>query len=224
MKRFFKNPSRKVFRLIQLATIAVSLICMAAPVNAQQNLSLEQAILRSLDNNFQVRIFEQYYESAKLNNRWGTVGRYPSVSIGLSSINRFDDAASLQNPDVRTELYTNRLTPYVNVNWLLFNGFSVKMNKDKLELLETYSAGNSALVVENTVQAIMLGYYYALLEQERLKVLAEVKKLSGDRYNYEMIRKEIGSAVTFEVLQAKNSYLSDSTNYLLSIFLICLLP
>ncbi len=215
MKRFFKNPSRKVFRLIQLATIAVSLLCMAAPVNAQQNLSLEQAILRSLDNNFQVRIFEQYYESAKLNNRWGTVGRYPSVSIGLSSINRFDDAASLQNPDVRTELYTNRLTPYVNVNWLLFNGFSVKMNKDKLELLETYSAGNSALVVENTVQAIMLGYYYALLEQERLKVLAEVKKLSGDRYNYEMIRKEIGSAVTFEVLQAKNSYLSDSTNYLL---------
>jgi len=30
-----------------------------------------------------------------------------------------------------------------------------------------------------------------------------------------MIRKDIGSAVTFEVLQAKNSFLSDSTNYLL---------
>jgi len=121
----------------------------------------------------------------------------------------------VQNPDERNELYTNRLSPYVNVNWLLFNGFSVKINKEKLDLLENYSAGNSALVVENTVQAIILGYYNALLQQERLKVLAEVKKLSGDRYAYETVRREIGSAVTFEVLQAKNSYLSDSTNYLL---------
>jgi outer membrane protein TolC len=42
-----------------------------------------------------------------------------------------------------------------------------------------------------------------------------VKELSGDRYEYEMMRKELGSAVTFEVLQAKNSYYSDSTNHLL---------
>jgi len=184
-------------------------------VVAQQELSLETAVIKGLENNFQVRIFEEYYKSAQLNNTWGTVGRYPSISLGVNSINRFDDSPSQQNPDDRSELYTNRLTPYVNVNWILFNGFSVKMNKEKLDLLERYSAGNSVLVVENTVQSIILGYYLALLEQERLKVLAEVKDLSGDRYKYEMIRKDIGSAVTFEVLQAKNSFLSDSTNYLL---------
>jgi len=182
---------------------------------AQQKLSLEKAILVGLENNFQVQIFEEYYKSAQLNNNWGTVGRYPSISLGLNSVNRFDDSPSQQNPDNRVDLYTNRLTPYINVNWTLFNGFSVKMNKENLELLERYSAGNSALVVENTVQSIILGYYLALLEQERLKVLAVVKDLSGDRYKYEMIRQEIGSAVTFEVLQAKNSFLSDSTNYLL---------
>jgi outer membrane protein TolC len=184
-------------------------------VVAQQELSLETAVIKGLENNFQVRIFEEYYKSAQLNNTWGTVGRYPSISLGVNSINRFDDSPSQQNPDDRSELYTNRITPYVNVNWILFNGFSVKMNKEKLDLLERYSAGNSVLVVENTVQSIILGYYLALLEQERLKVLAEVKDLSGDRYKYEMIRKDIGSAVTFEVLQAKNSFLSDSTNYLL---------
>ena len=184
-------------------------------VQGQQELSLETAILKGLENNFQVRISDEYYKSAQLNNSWGTVGRYPSITLGVNSINRFDNTPSVQNPDDRSDLYTNRLTPYVNVNWILFNGFSVKMNKEKLELLERYSAGNSALVVENTVQSIILGYYLALLEQERLKVLKEVKDLSGDRYEYEMIRKDIGSAVTFEVLQAKNSFLSDSTNYLL---------
>jgi len=101
------------------------------------------------------------------------------------------------------------------MQWLLFDGFSVTMNKQKLDLLENYSLGYSAIVVENTVQSIILGYYLALLEEERLKVLESVKGLSGDRYNYEMMRKDLGSSVTFDVLQAKNSYLSDSTNYLL---------
>lgn len=182
---------------------------------AQEPLTLENAVLRGLENNFQVRVSDENYQAAKITNSWGTVGRYPSISLGLSSVNRFDNAPSTQNPDDRSKLYTNRLSPFVNLNWILFNGFSVKMNKEKLELLETFSEGNSALVVENTVQSIILGYYLVLLEQQRLKVLKEVKDLSGDRYEYEMIRKEIGSAVTFEVLQAKNSFLSDSTRYLL---------
>ncbi len=198
-----------------IVLIFLSGILTVNNAKAQQELSLETAILKGLENNFQVRIFGEYYKSAQLNNSWGTVGRYPSITLGVNSINRFDNTPSTQNPDNRSELYTNRLSPYVNVNWILFNGFSVKMGKEKLDLLENYSAGNSALVVENTVQSIILGYYLALLEQERLKVLKEVKDLSGDRYEYEMIRKDIGSAVTFEVLQAKNSFLSDSTNYLL---------
>ena len=115
----------------------------------------------------------------------------------------------------RAGQYSNSLTPYANLQWLLFDGLSVSMNKQKLGLLEEYSLGYSTIVVENTIQSIILGYYLALLEEERLKVLESVKGLSGDRYNYEMIRKDLGSAVTFDVLQAKNSYFSDSTNYLL---------
>jgi outer membrane protein len=89
------------------------------------------------------------------------------------------------------------------------------MNKQKLDMLEQYASGYSTIVVENTLQAIILGYYNALLEKERLNILREVKDLSGDRYAYVMMRKELGSSVTFDVLQAKNSFLSDSTNYLL---------
>jgi len=154
-----------------IAFIAVAVFSGFQGSMAQQPLSLETAIFKGLENNFQVRIFEEYYKSAELANAWGTVGRYPSISIGVSSINRFDDSPSTQNADERSSLYTNRLSPFVNVNWVLFNGFSVKMNKDKLDLLERYSSGNSALVVENTIQSIILGYYLVLLEHERLKVL-----------------------------------------------------
>lgn len=194
------------------------LLFLGITLMAQQPLTMEDAILKGLENNFQIRISEQEYNIAKLNNTLGAAGRWPSINIGVSSINRYDNTPSFDTTSmsyVRGDQYTNSLTPNVELRWLLFDGFFVSISKQKLDLLEQYSFGFSTIVVENTLQAIILGYYYALLEQERLKVLGGVKALSGDRYNYEMLRKEIGTAVTFEVLQAKNSFLSDSTNYLL---------
>ncbi len=61
----------------------------------------------------------------------------------------------------------------------------------------------------------MLGYYKTILEKEKLTVLTELKQLSGDRYAYILRKQEIGSAVTFDVLQAKNAFLSDSATFLL---------
>jgi len=194
------------------------LVPLSTIMQAQQPLTLADAIAKGLENNFQIRISEQNYNIAALTNSQGTVGRWPSISLGLSSINRYDNTPVLDSTTftfTREDQYSNSLTPYVNVQWLLFDGLSVTMNKQKLDLLEQYSAGYSTIVIENTLQATILGYYYALLEQERLRVLNEVKDLSGDRYNYEMMRKKLGSSVTFDVLQAKNSFLSDSTNYLL---------
>jgi outer membrane protein TolC len=208
--KYFSNTLKILFIA---ALLLISIVSMA-----QQPLTLEDAILKGLDNNFQIRISEQEYNITKLNNTQGAAGRWPSINVGINSINRYDNTPSYDTASmgyVRGDQYTNSLTPYVELQWLLFDGFFVSINKQKLDLLEQYSSGFSTIVVENTLQAIILGYYYALLEQERLKVLEGVKDLSGDRYSYEMLRKEIGTAVTFEVLQAKNSFFSDSTNYLL---------
>jgi outer membrane protein TolC len=115
----------------------------------------------------------------------------------------------------RSKTITNRLSPFINLQWNLFSGFSVHMTKDKLAALEALSEGNSVIVVENTIQGIILAYYNTLLQLETLKTLDELKQLSRDRYDYVTYRKDLGAAVTYDVLQAKNAYLDDSTNYLL---------
>ena len=206
-------------RLISMKYILiVTGIVMAFSSMAQVRLTLDSAIVKGLENNFQIRIAHEQYSIAELNNRWGTVGRFPSINLGVSSVNRYDNTPTFDTTTfeyIRADQFTNTLTPFVNAQWLLFDGLAVTINKQKLDLLEQYSSGYSGIVIENTLQSIILGYYLALLEEERLKVLAEVKQLSGDRYNYENMRKDLGSSVTFDVLQAKNSYFSDSTNYLL---------
>ena len=72
----------------------------------------------------------------------------------------------------------------------------------------------SAVVIENTIQNLILAYYYVLLQDENLKVLENLLNLSKDRYDYETARYELGSAVSVNVLLAKNVWLNDKTAYL----------
>jgi len=53
------------------------------------------------------------------------------------------------------------------------------------------------------------------LEKEKLEVFSEVMQLSEDRFRRAEQSKELGTFVTFDVLQAQNAYLSDRSNYLL---------
>jgi len=58
-----------------------------------------------------------------------------------------------------------------------------------LEKLEELSSGNARFVMENTVQAIILGYYQILVQQEQLGVLVKNKTFSKERYDYVKLRK-----------------------------------
>jgi outer membrane protein len=177
-------------------------------------LTLSDAISIALENNYQISISREEAAIAKNNNSPGAAGRYPSVQFSASQVNRFNDSESNFVEGQRDELLTNSIQPAITANWTIFDGFRVNITKRNLEALEELSEGNAALVVENTIQSVILGYYNVLLENEKLLVLEEVKKLSRDRLKYVEARKDFGSATTFDVLQANDAYLSDSVNNL----------
>ncbi len=186
------------------------------PVAAQDTLqlSLAGAIGIALENNYQIRISEQELKIAQNNNTQGAAGRYPSIDFNLSQSNTFNSSEFFLQEPIRNEATSYDLTPSVALNWILFDGFRVNITKENLQTIENLTAGNAALIVENTIQSIMLAYYNVLLQSEKLDVFNKIKELSRDRYRYEETRKQFGSAVTFDVLQAKDAYLSDSVNYL----------
>lgn len=196
----------------------LGVLLMGQNLHAQpaiQDLSLADALAIGLENNYQIRISGESVRISENNNSWGAAGMWPAISIGAFQNNRYDGGDSFTNPGSRDEYYTNRIAPYVNLNWTLFRGMAVHITKDKLGALQEYSEGYATIVVENTIQGIVLSYYNALLQEELLRVSEEVKTLSRDRYNYMMFKKELGGAVTYDVLQAKNAYLDDSTTNLL---------
>lgn len=207
MKRF------KMKRLKYIVVLVITALC--APLFAAEPLSLAEALKKGLDNNFQIRIARQNVKIADNTNSWGMAGRYPTLDIGLISNNTYNDDPSTAVPGERDKYLFQLLSPSVTLRWTLFNGFAIKITKDKFAYLNEISEGGAAIVVENTVQGIVLAYYKALLEKEKLGIVEEVLKLSKDRYNYIMAKKEVGAAVTYDVLQARISQLNDTATLLL---------
>lgn len=195
-----------------LYTICLSLL-LAISTEAQEELSIEKAVAIGLENNFQIRISDKQVDIATNNNAWGKAGAYPTITLGARmGVDAFQDVD--ETPPDANETQSIGVVPTAELNWIVFNGLQVRTTKAQLADIQFQSEGNAAIVVENTLQGIILAYYLAKLNDEALQVTEEVLKLSRDRYNYVLSQKEYGSAVTFDVLQAKNNYLTDSANAL----------
>ncbi|MCF8362779.1 MAG: TolC family protein [Prolixibacteraceae bacterium] len=187
---------------------SIVFVMMVVFATAQQQLAVFEAIQKALQNNYDIQLQAKDREIAAINNNWGTAGRYPTLSFSASSNNEADF-----NED--DDFNQFRLVGGVSLNWTLFNGFKVNITKSRLEELEKLSEGHTAVLVEQTVQSVIMAYNSVLLEQKKLDVYTENVQLSNDRLEYEKMRKELGSAVSYEVLQAQNSYLDDKSQVML---------
>jgi len=169
------------------------------------NLTLSTALEQALENNYGLIISRADVQVAKINNNWGTAGRYPTIGF---------DASDNNNYELNNSVYTNRLSAGVGLDWVLFDGFRVNITKSQLENMEDLSSGLFAVQVQSTIEDIILVYYSVLLQKEQLKVLETVMQLSDDRYQYELKKKSLGGSVTYNVLQAQNVYLTDKANHM----------
>lgn len=212
MKIFKYQPTPSFMRLALISILAF--IVQAMPGQDTLRLSLNDAISLGLKQNYNITISEQELRIAQNNNTPEAAGRYPSFDFRATQGNSFLDSESRTRDGERDQMYTNYISPVVTLNWTIFDGFRVNITKKNLEDLENLSEGFSALVVQNTVQAIILAYNNLLLQQEKLAVFDELKSLSRDRLLYIKTKQEFGSAVTFDVLLANDNYLTDSVNYL----------
>jgi outer membrane protein TolC len=177
---------------------------------AQESLNLNDAIAIALENNYNIRVTKSDQRVAEIQNSWGTVGLFPTIDLSAGS-NRKWSFSDVDPGDSEQDVVSGA----VDLRWLLFDGFSVHINKSKLNLFEELSAGNTAVVIEQTIQDVILAYYAVLLDREKLAVAKTLMELSEDRYNYQTERQQLGSQTTYDVLQAQNSFLEDKGRFML---------
>jgi len=180
---------------------------------AQSSLSLAQAIEMGLENSFQIKIAEQNLSAAQNNNNWGTAGRYPTVALQLTNGNTYTNQNNPASFLRELSSVSTGITPAANAQVTLYNGNRVKLSKQNLDIIEAQSVKDIRIAVEDVAKNIMLAYNNVLIIQQQLDVLDEVLTLSRDRIDYQRVRQEYGQASQFNILQAQDAYLADSTNF-----------
>lgn len=199
------------FKILILSLLSI----VSVKAMAQEELSLSDAIQRGLEQNYDISIERKNVDIAQNNNAWGEAGRWPTISLNLNQNNSLTDNIKTAGPfQLQDQTISNSLNPTVNLNWTLFNGFKINISKARLEDLQAESAGNADIVIANTIQSIILGYYKVVLEKRRLEEFNRQLKLSRDKYNYTKIKSDLGSAVSTDLLIEEDNYLTDSTNFI----------
>ncbi len=193
--------------------LLVFLFCLTAM--GQKPISLSEAIEIALANNYQIQIAERNIAIAETNNTLLATGRYPRVDFNLRSNNSY---TRTNNPAGFIPLVNNisgGLTPSVDAQWIVFDGFKFRIRKNQLEQNENFSRSQTGIAVENTIRSVMLAYYQAIVQKEQLGVLESVLELDRERIKNDKIRAEYGQGGRFAEVQSTDALLNDSTTYLI---------
>lgn len=200
LKNSIKMKNLKIFALLIAVLIATNSY-------AQNDLSLSEAIAIGLKNNYDLQIIRKSEKVASINNTWGNTSIMPNVDFTLSGRENYNIN---DNENYRTQT----LSPDLSLSWVFFNGFAARISKQKFEELEKQSQGNTVVLVESTIQDIIVAYNNCILQNEMVDVFKELADLSQDRYSRAQDSENLGVSTTYESLQAKNSWLEDQSNYL----------
>lgn len=170
-------------------------------INAQETLTLSDAIQRGLSQSFGISIAKSNTQISTEQNSWGEAGAYPTLYFNAATnvSSAFDETS--------VSAYAKLAT-----NWTIFNGFYIKRTKSILENSQELTEGLEMLEIENTIKSIIGSYYYVLMAQKSVDVAEEVYKLSYDLYLQIKDAIGFGGKGTYELVQAEEAYLSDESS------------
>jgi outer membrane protein len=191
--------------------IYIFLLCLPLLSQSQEVLTLEKAISIGLENNFQIKIDEQFIQIAENNNSWARAGRVPTIDLrGTFNNNLIND----NNPAsfLNGTYYTGNLGASLETSWVVYNGGRVRINKEQLNLAVEQERLNKETNINALLRNIYQQYYEVIFQQEQLLVLEEVLELSKDRLAYEESKRSFGASNSYNLVQFRSSVLADSNS------------
>lgn len=177
---------------------------------AQQELDLAKAIQIGLRNNFQIQIANTEVELAQFKYKNAFRDRLPIIAINATQKNL---ANKVNSPTSFVDGFYKDygIGGVLDANWIVFDGFRNRANKRQLENQKNLSQANLDLIIENSIQAILLAYYKTVIERENLKIVEELFQLSKEKLKDIRLQNSLGKVSMYEVLRFENAYLSDSS-------------
>ena len=200
---------------------------LACPVYAQDTSSLEaevkegslpKFIATGLENNYGLRIVRNEEKQAVGNATRANAGYLPtlSASAGYNGNLSSSNTTSRSNNSISKErnVFDQSVTAGLNLEWMLFDGFKIQANYQRLQELRRQSATQTRIAIEDYVADLAAEYYNFIQQRLRLQNLSNAVALSKERLRIVLERYAIGSASRLDLRQAQVDFNADSAQSL----------
>jgi outer membrane protein len=204
----YQNNTMK--NLLLIVALLVSTLTFS-----QVNLTVKEAIEKALANNYQIKLVNANVEIASKQNNWGSAGFSPTFALNLTNAANVSDNTNNPASFFPGKVFNDNLTLTLDMNWTIFNGFGVRINKERFEKLEAQTKGNAMVVIENTIYETIVAYYTTVVQNRKLKIVTDLLVYSKDKLDYFKLKSELGTTSSFDLLQFENQVLTDSSNIIM---------
>ena len=198
-------------------------ICLAALLplqfwgvtQAQELLTLQEAVRLALQNNYDIRIPANNLEINRNDVTLGNAGFLPVVGAEFSNTNSIENTRQDRTDGTVREgngVKSSGTRYGVALDWTVFNGFKMFTRYEQLKTLRDLGEENLRLAMLTQTADVVTLYYDLAQQQQQLQSYDTILAISRLRVNLAQARFEIGRASRLEVLNARVDYNTDTTN------------
>lgn len=210
MKRSKGMRNKILFQIVMLLAVFFQ-------GNAQEVLTVDEAVQIALKNNYDIKIASNDADVSKENKSIANAGMLPKIDATLTQNNTIQNTKQTQATGEVRELdnaKNNSLVYGVSLGWTVFDGFRMFARYDQLKALEQQGEVQLKMMVLTKVSDVMTTYYDLVQQQELVNALDTTIVISKQRLRTAENRFTIGKASKLEVLNAQVDLNTDLSNLL----------
>jgi len=197
----------------------IFLICLllAPNVSAQEELTISSAIKKTLENNLDIEVSENFKRIAKNNSSILNNNYLPNIQLG-SEINTNIQSIEIETPSgisgTLDDTQTDNSSAVLSIDYNIIDASGRKYNYKKSK--ELYSKSNLEVqeIIENTILQLFTVFFEVGRLTEEKEILKNSLDVSKRRYERRLLEFEYGQTNNLEVLNAEVDVNSDSINLL----------
>ncbi len=184
----------------------ILLLFFILKVEAQEVLTLENALKIALENNYEIKIASNNSLIQKTNVTLGNAGMLPTLTVNVLDNNSVQNSSQIRQDGTKNELdnaKNNNLTYGVGLDWTIFDGMRMFARRDQLKELQKLGEAQLKLAIITRISDVNAAYYDLVQQQKQLAALDTTIVISNQRLQLAQNRFTIGKASKLEVLNAQ---------------------
>jgi outer membrane protein TolC len=201
----------------KILNILLILFLIAPNVTAQEELTISSAIKKTLENNLDIEVSENFKRIAKNNSSILNNNYLPNIQLG-SEINTNIQSIEIETPSgisgTLDDTQTDNSSAVLSIDYNIIDASGRKYNYKKSK--DLYSKSNLEVqeIIENTILQLFTVFFEVGRLSEEKEILKNSLDISKRRYERRLLEFEYGQTNNLEVLNAEVDVNSDSINLL----------